>query len=290
MANIFIDGKLGEFDETNDPNGNPPADWNVSKDALAVLGFDSENKIEGLGSFSFSTKSIFNDNYAFNLFGSGAAVFEGDCDVDTTSPFSIEFRVARNGGTITYFRFKDNSGNTVFRFFQNGTESIGYAFRFLWPDNGGVNRAVSTARSFPDGNTYSHVVVRCDVNNQFQLFIDGSSVDIENVNNNFNYSKVDKLIIDADTINDSGNILRGLRIYDKYLTDTEIASLYNGESKVIQPIPATALNNIIHEVLFNQEQGTEINETINNKHLVPNEEVFNEDLYNFDGGVWLDVS
>lgn len=55
MANIFLDGNLGKFDQTNDPTGNPPSDWNVSKETDALLQFDNVNKIEGIGSFKFRT-------------------------------------------------------------------------------------------------------------------------------------------------------------------------------------------------------------------------------------------
>lgn len=95
-VNLFVDGDQGTFDTTSNPNGNPPSDWNLEKDARAIINFEDTIVQAGAGALKFTSRSIFNDDYALNFLDSGQTDSDNNGiklnslpNVDITSDFEI---------------------------------------------------------------------------------------------------------------------------------------------------------------------------------------------------------
>jgi hypothetical protein len=293
---LFTSGDNGTFDNTTDPNGNPPSDWNITKAADAIVRYTTDNPITGTGSMHCESRTIFNDDYALQIIeeDKGANTQGINIPTDfydfTTQDFSIELRHYLNLDSI-------NSNNEFPQIFTIKRDSARYSFRIIYVSNGDLrlqwyspsNRSIIITPSF---KSWIHLVVTFEHGVEAKVSKNGviskSTTDINIVNNpqfeNQGWFKpADGNAIDCKGYN------RGLRIYNKALTDVEIASLYNSDAENIQSVPVSAQGNLIQEFLCNQEQGlivfdTSVNET--NLELVN----YSNPQIQFGGGAWVDTT
>lgn len=279
MANIFVDGNLGKFDQTNDPSGNPPNDWNVSRDDLAILNFESDNPIEGDGGFRFSTKSIFNDNFGFKIQGSDEfnesstittatkAIEVLDLsEIDFTQDFSInfdfiptEFYINGNQNILNLV----NITNGFLRVVSGSATSnkITFAFRI-----NGSNRNITSQNPLVlnEVNTIRFSITQ---GVQAELIVNGESVvDVSGLNT-FNWNNP---ILTLSRQQYGGTTNRPVRGVYKNL------ELFEGVSKK-------------YFYKFNQESGVNVFESMSEdfKNILVNYQP--QDLA-FEGGVWVDTT
>lgn len=296
--NLFQDGDSGTFDTTSDPTGNPPSDWNLSKDATSEIEFDNSLFFDGTGSLRFNTRSIFNDDYTLAFTNQGRIGTSNQgfnitdfTGLDFTGDFTIEFRhyLTSFDGSFPFLlgiRFTDN---TDFILYYLSNIRVRSTYLFALP-NISANKRDTTANVVI--GQFNHIVLSFKEGVSCAIYINGvktertTDVGIAGTQIPQNiriYGSADSNVYNAN------GYAKGVRLFTGYAaTAGDVTNLYNSSTSVIQDVPIGMLPFLDREFLLNQEQGRTVIEKTGFNEQLNDVTGYSDANILFGGGVWVD--